>query len=831
MSDKKREALSSIENINSNFATHGKNKRQTGIQMATRRGTRGKMMVNSAMAEKSSIAKGKATINRRPVQLLPHVSPLPVVNSEPGTPVSRAAKRKAVDGAGDLHSGNCLTGAISNRKENQAARASLNLDRPTFQATQHGAWPTGREDWSRRHMHSSPRRQLTYHDEDTTRPRSEPRRRASIDMHRQKLFEEPGSDVDLQQQKQQRQKQQHDSHALHPPCPPGIQNLGNTCYMNATLQVLLGLTTFVEDLKAARPTVQDGNSGVRRALLNFVQWQQAATRGDKGMATRYAGSPEAIKRCLEKRHSSFAGSLQQDSHEFLAALLEQLHIEVLRADSAHFGGATSLPLTATSCPTSRNFSFCVEHQVTCQHCSKMSCLTEQYRDLSLEVPMEPPGVAALDLQQLLADHLKDETVHKSCEVCGDANRQHSVRHRLRRLPRILTLHLKRFQAMPSEGGKPIRFSKLHSRVAIPKTLQLHTLLADAISMPLPEGRPLQQLLSEPSTAVDNQIGDVGVSPHAPVLQPDLSGRDHDTQSSTMPEDNKNPVQQRQREAAAKHRSLAALRPCDGTCSDRDPLATDFAEVPGLLGGALESTFDAMVASSPPSPLPRTPTRFPSSTRLKSLRPRITRLFASDVGRGRESEGDQDAFSSAPTVYLVSDDENDSELQQALQDSMMMTAESCEPTPGHAAACRETSPSDEPHLGDTGQAFTANSIDAVATSEVSDVTRPGAVQQPLEVYHITEPPLSSHPSSRAVSEIACESAYELMGVVNHLGMSSKSGHFTAHVKEPGSAKWFLHNDTTTTLLHPDDNAFATRQKDCYMLFYQHCKHPAREQVAH
>lgn len=42
--------------------------------------------------------------------------------------------------------------------------------------------------------------------------------------------------------------------------------------------------------------------------------------------------------------------------------------------------------------------------------------------------------------------LQDEEVEKSCEGCGAANLPHRLRHTLRRLPRVLVLHMKRFKA-------------------------------------------------------------------------------------------------------------------------------------------------------------------------------------------------------------------------------------------------------------------------------------------------------------------------------------------------------------------------------------------------
>lgn len=52
-------------------------------------------------------------------------------------------------------------------------------------------------------------------------------------------------------------------------------------------------------------------------------------------------------------------------------------------------------------------------------------------------PPVPAGLPAL---------LQEEEVEKDCEGCGGANQPHSLRHTIRRLPRILVLHMKRFKA-------------------------------------------------------------------------------------------------------------------------------------------------------------------------------------------------------------------------------------------------------------------------------------------------------------------------------------------------------------------------------------------------
>ena len=49
-------------------------------------------------------------------------------------------------------------------------------------------------------------------------------------------------------------------------------------------------------------------------------------------------------------------------------------------------------------------------------------------------------------------HWQDEVVEKTCEKCEAKSVAHSVQHRIRRLPRVLMVHLKRFRHDSLDGG-------------------------------------------------------------------------------------------------------------------------------------------------------------------------------------------------------------------------------------------------------------------------------------------------------------------------------------------------------------------------------------------
>lgn len=100
----------------------------------------------------------------------------------------------------------------------------------------------------------------------------------------------------------------------------GLQNLGNTCYINAALQALSNcqqLTRFVLE----RPAFfkDSGLSRCYRELINEL-WSSKNN-------SQYA-VPASIIRTIKCIYPAFRGCTQQDTQEFLRCFLEQLHDEL-----------------------------------------------------------------------------------------------------------------------------------------------------------------------------------------------------------------------------------------------------------------------------------------------------------------------------------------------------------------------------------------------------------------------------------------------------------------------------------------------------------------------
>eukprot|EP00879_Flechtneria_rotunda_P015876 GHRR01016603.1.p1 GENE.GHRR01016603.1~~GHRR01016603.1.p1 ORF type:complete len:826 (+),score=340.63 GHRR01016603.1:294-2771(+) len=197
-------------------------------------------------------------------------------------------------------------------------------------------------------------------------------------------------------------------------------------------------------------------------------------------------------------------------------------------------GAVSLPVSAALCPASRNFSGCLQRKRTCKGCGHVTCVKEPFNHLSLNPPPSATTAASStagkfmqhdlqqqqqqgqpqqqqhstvlqhllgnaaassshnlapipDLQSLLADYFAPEEIEMNCEACGGVAGKHKEERSVRRLPRVLVVHLKRFQVQVLAGGAAI-CRKLSTRVRPDAELHL-----GGVCCP---GRPVPPLLAE-----------------------------------------------------------------------------------------------------------------------------------------------------------------------------------------------------------------------------------------------------------------------------------------------------------------------------------------------
>eukprot|EP00892_Ulva_mutabilis_P001959 jgi/Ulvmu1/11764/UM008_0178.1 len=229
------------------------------------------------------------------------------------------------------------------------------------------------------------------------------------------------------------------------PVGAGLQNLGNTCFMNSVLQALAHTPPLAElclrpdplpGIKHKGDVTENVQVHVRRAL---------SARGSTNSQARDSLRPTApfaphlLARGLRAVNRSFRPGRQEDAHEYLRCLLDHLHEGHLRG---HSGAAKPPPALEHTTFVHRIFGGLARSQLRCVGVEYESSQYEPFLDLSLEI------FRCKSLHQALE--------HYTAKAVLDGNNKYrcplndklvkAVRcTRIQEPPNVLTLHLKRFE--------------------------------------------------------------------------------------------------------------------------------------------------------------------------------------------------------------------------------------------------------------------------------------------------------------------------------------------------------------------------------------------------
>eukprot|EP00798_Chlamydomonas_sp_ICE-L_P019858 gene19858-26553_t len=242
----------------------------------------------------------------------------------------------------------------------------------------------------------------------------------------------------------------------------GLQNLGNTCYMNSILQSLNAVPELVSWFCNAASSSQ--NKWTSKAVvapsyaeLISLMWLKPGERG--------VVSPSAFMRKVAKIDSRWGDGSQQDSQEFLHSLLGALQTETNRVvgkpkyrELDLKGPEEEQAMEAETYARLWNdsvvddiFGGLLQSSLVCQHCKRESHCFDPFVDLCVPIPNSKSGVSLQDcLRSFVETEKLDGSESYKCEQCK-TQQPHTKRLQIYKYPRVLVLTLKRFSSRSSNS--------------------------------------------------------------------------------------------------------------------------------------------------------------------------------------------------------------------------------------------------------------------------------------------------------------------------------------------------------------------------------------------
>ncbi|GJE99807.1 cysteine proteinase [Phanerochaete sordida] len=222
----------------------------------------------------------------------------------------------------------------------------------------------------------------------------------------------------------------------------------------------------------------------------------------KNPSDRGTVAPRAFIEKLKELNELFRSTMHQDAHEFLNYLLNQI-VEEMDDDrkklqngngsgspsgtpgedlSASVGTLSSTAAQSVAQSVAQNiakntlvhqlFEGVLTSETRCLTCETVSSRDESFLDLSIDIEQNSSVTACL--RQFSASEMLCQRNKFFCDACCDLQ-EAEKRMKIKKLPNILALHLKRFKYQEDVG----KYIKLAYRVAFPLELRLFNTVDDA----------------------------------------------------------------------------------------------------------------------------------------------------------------------------------------------------------------------------------------------------------------------------------------------------------------------------------------------------------------
>lgn len=235
---------------------------------------------------------------------------------------------------------------------------------------------------------------------------------------------------------------------------PGMENPGNNCYMNSTIQVVLHTPALQEFFWTKFCSVHENQCSSSSCSICALFYTFK-----RGLRHSKAITPKEIIGQLQHLSAPFIPGRQEDSHEFLLAILDHCHTLELPLSERKLAHSKSTTLVY------QLFGGFLVSAVTCEFCERSSKNYDRFLDIALETRS--------CIRRSLAEFTKAEILSGEnayfCEHCQQ-KRTAWKQFQIKMPPLYLILQLKRFSL---DGQKHHNFTRF------PETLDIFEFCSSA----------------------------------------------------------------------------------------------------------------------------------------------------------------------------------------------------------------------------------------------------------------------------------------------------------------------------------------------------------------
>ena len=238
----------------------------------------------------------------------------------------------------------------------------------------------------------------------------------------------------------------------------GLRNLGNSCYMNTCLQILMHSKDFIKRLLLKKPFINDRKTPITQQFLNICETVIKTNSN--------AIAPSDFQYIFCKKHSQFRLNYQYDIQEFCRVLLEDINRELNEGNNqAQYKELNTEGKSKMQCAIEfdelyrkRESSIIIDsfyaQIVNIFKCKKKNKNETYSFERILDLPLLLPNDSeSFSLEELLNNYFLDEEL-KYNQKCKDCHRRKHIKEiKISSPPNILILSLQRINQRTQEKNK------------------------------------------------------------------------------------------------------------------------------------------------------------------------------------------------------------------------------------------------------------------------------------------------------------------------------------------------------------------------------------------